>query len=115
MPLRRPSRPRSLARPPPQPETCLISSGGASVDVAAGQLASFWAQGGTVAGVDTLRVQVFDGYDWSAPTDIAVNTIGGTANASGSMPGIVALQEMTTDQDSTGWLLKDHSSDLYIV
>jgi len=47
---------------------------GGSVDVAAGQLGGLWLQGGTGAGIDTLRVQVYDGFVWSAPHDISVIT-----------------------------------------
>ncbi len=47
---------------------------GGSVTVAAGQLGNLWVQGGSSSGIDTLRVQTYDGFSWSAPQDIAVIT-----------------------------------------
>ena len=54
---------------------------GASVDVPAAQLSSFWIRGGATAGIDTLRVQVNDGFAWSAPQDISVITSASAVNA----------------------------------
>ena len=42
--------------------------------VAANLLGSFWVQGNTTGGTDTLRVQVFDGFDWSLAKDISIVT-----------------------------------------
>jgi hypothetical protein len=44
------------------------------VDVPADQLSGFWIQGGSIKGTDTLQVQVFDGYLWSATQNITVTT-----------------------------------------
>jgi len=54
---------------------------GASVDVPAAQLSSFWIRGGSTVGIDTLRVQVNDGFAWSAPQDISVITSASAVNA----------------------------------
>jgi hypothetical protein len=42
------------------------------VEFAAADLPNFWLNGGTGAGTDTLRIQTYDGFDWSAPADITV-------------------------------------------
>jgi len=47
---------------------------GGTVDVPADQLSNLWIQGGITGGIDTLRVQVYDGFAWSAPQDVAVIT-----------------------------------------
>ena len=47
---------------------------GATVDVAAANLSNFWIHSATGTETDTLTVQVFDGFAWSAPQDISVVT-----------------------------------------
>jgi hypothetical protein len=71
------------------PGSGYVAQGG-SVDVPASQLAGLWLQGGTTTGVDTLRVRVFDGFDWSAPQDVSVITSPPTTNmASNAVTGAV--------------------------
>ena len=53
--------------------TGFVAQGG-TVTVPAAQLANLWMLGGSAAGADTLAVQVYDGYAWSAAQDITVTT-----------------------------------------
>jgi hypothetical protein len=86
-----------------------IAQGG-TVDVAANNLASFWEEGGTVAGTDTLQVQAYDGVSWSAAQNITFTTVPQKASnvASGdggtvitdpppSLPGQELLWSLTPD------------------
>jgi hypothetical protein len=57
---------------------------GGTVDVPAAHLSDLWIKGGTSTGVDTLRVQVFDGFDWSAPQDVQVITSPPSINLAGN-------------------------------
>ncbi len=47
---------------------------GGTITLSASQLANLWVQGGAVNGIDTLQVQVSDGFDWSTPQSITVAT-----------------------------------------
>ncbi len=82
---------------------------GGTVTVPANQLSSFWIHGGAVASTDTLAVQVFDGYAWSAAQTITVSTRGANhipvvAAAATSLAAsqTVALSSIFSVTDSDG-------------
>jgi hypothetical protein len=80
---------------------------GATVDVAAGNLANFWLEGGTVAGTDAIRVQAFDGVSWSAAQDITITTSAPVSHAPVvSVTGSTAVQ--TFGHGTPSWLSGDH-------
>ncbi len=45
---------------------------GGTIDVAASQLSNFWIQGGSATGAESLQIQVYDGYTWSAAQQISI-------------------------------------------
>ena len=47
---------------------------GGTVTTPAAYLSQVWIQGGPISSLDTLQVQIFDGFQWSAPQDISVVT-----------------------------------------
>jgi len=65
---------------------------GGSVDVPVYQLGDFWVGGGSVEGTDTVQVQAFDGYLWSAPENIVIIT---------DAPPVVAPATTIFDPDQT--------------
>ena len=54
---------------------------GSSVEVSAAGLSKFYVGGATGAGSDTLRVEMFDGLNWSAASDVSLSVVASANSA----------------------------------
>jgi len=84
-----------------------IAQGG-SIDVSAANLSGLWLQGDTSGGIDTVRVQAYDGFQWSAAKDVAVVTSSTPINGNA---GAVVVTGATGGNDT---LLGSVASDTFI-
>ena len=68
---------------------------GATLEFTAGNLQNFWLEGGTAVGTDTLRIQAYDGFEWSTAADITIATVASNQPLSSSSAGTALISADT--------------------